>query len=369
MAIIYDLVDPAEMTQYARQFNEEELRNRFVLEQVLPNVLQEDLEFRVRAGQIQDVDAAVYRAFDTQPPMIPRPGIVRKRGELPPLAIQTPLLEEESLRLDSMQRNNNSPVVDAIYDDVERVTRSVQARIELARGDVLVDGIVTIAENGVVITVDYGMASSHKPVIATGNLQWTAANAATAKPIDNLLAWMEIYSADTGTLPRGMLMSRARFAGLAVNTQILAYAQAGAASAPTRVGLSTINNIFAEYGIPPIINLGQNDGAAAAMPGGVAINPFYDTKVRVNGVHTSVIPDDKVVFVPPADAAVGATFYGLTAEGTRLIERGLIQREEGPGIVSLALQNDNPVQTFTVASAIALPVIINPEYLFTADVA
>lgn len=369
MTIIYDLVDPSEMTAYARQFNEEVLRARFVLDQILPNVLQEDLEFRVRSGQLQDVDIAEFRAFDVQPRMLGRPGVVRKRGELPPLGIQVPLLEEESLRLRTLQSGNNNPIIDAIYDDVERVTRSLQGRVEAARADLLLDGIVTIAENGVAITIDFGMPASHKPVIAAGNTQWTVANAATAKPIDNLLAWLEIYSQDTGTIPRGMMMSRTLFAALAVNTQMLAYAQAGAATAPTRLDLVTINNIFASFGIPPITNLGANDLGRQVPGAGTPTNPFYDVQVRINGVQTRLIPTDKVVFVPPTDTPVGATFYGATAESIRLVERNLIQRQAAPGITVLALQNENPVQTFTVGSAIALPVAINPEYLFTADVA
>lgn len=368
MTIIYDLVDPSEMTAYARQFNEEVLRARFVLDQVLPNVLQEDLEFRVRSGQLQDVDIAEFRAWDVQPRMLGRPGVIRKRGELPPLGIQMPLTEEESLRLRMLQSGTDNPIVDAIYDDVERVTRSLQGRVEAARADVLIDGIVTIAENGVAITVDFGMPASHKPVLA-GGAQWTVANAATAKPVDDLLAWMEIYSTDTGTLPRGMMMSRTRFAALAVNAQMLAFAQGGSATAPTRIDLATINQIFGGFGLPPITNLGATDLGREVPGAGTPTNPFYDVKVRVGGVQTPLLPTDKVLFLPPTDVPTGATFYGTTAEAIRLIERNLIQRSAAPGITVLALQNENPVQTFTVGSAIALPVIINPEYLFTADVA
>lgn len=366
--IIYDMVDPAEMTAYARRFNEEVLRNRFVLDQVLPNVLQEDLEFKVRAGQLTDVDAAVYRAFDTQPPMLSRPGTMRKRGELAPLGIQIPLTEEESLRQRALDRGTDDPIIDAIYQDVERVTRSMQARVEIARGDVLVDGIVTISENGLSLTVDFGMAGSHKPVLV-GAAQWTVANAATAKPIDDELAWMEIYAADTGAMPRGKLMSRTRFMALASNAQMRSYAQGNAAVAPSMLTLGSINAIYEQFGLPPIVSLGADGIGAPVVGSGAPVSPFYDAKVRVNGVQTPIIPTDKVVYLPPADAPVGATFYGQTAEATRLIERGLIQRTEGPGITVLAMQNDSPVQTFTVGSAIALPVIINPEYLFTADVA
>jgi hypothetical protein len=357
--MIFDLVDPAELTEYVRAYNDETLRARFVLEQILPNRELADLEYRVRAGGLTDVDVAEFRAWDTQPPMTGRPGITRKRGELPPVSRQISLLEEDSLRLRSLETGSSNPIIDAIFDDARRMTRAVQGRIELARGDVLTDGIVTINENGVNLAVDYGVAAGHLPVIAGGPLQWTVANAATALPITNLLTWLETYKTDTGTLPRGIMMSRTRLAALAVNAEVRAYAQAGAASTPARVNLATIGQVFSEFGIPPLMGLGSD-------PAG---DPFYDVSVRVNGVLTRTIPDDRVVFVPPTDEPVGNTFFGLTAEAVRLIERNKIVAQDAPGVVALVLQNDNPVQTFTLATAIALPAIINPELIFTADVA
>lgn len=356
--MVTDLVDPAELTEYVRAFNDETLRARFVLDQVFPNRLVDDVEFRIRSGGLTDVDVAEYRAWDTQPPMTGRPGIVRKRGEIPPVSRQIPLLEEESLRLRAMQTGTTNPIIDAIFDDSERMVRAVQGRIELARGDVLTDGILTLNENGVNVTVDFGVNATHKPVLA-GILQWTTANATTALPITDLLAWLQIYKDDTGVLPRGILMSRTRFAALAVNNEVRQYAQAGASTAPARVNLATIGQIFSEFGIPPLTGLGSD-------PSG---DPFYDVNVRVNGVATPVIPNDKVVFLPPTDEPMGNTFYGVTAEAVRLIERNLITRQDAPGIVALTLQNDNPVQTFTLATAVALPAIINPELIFTADVA
>lgn len=356
--MIFDLVDPIELTEYVRAFNDETLKARFVLDQVLPNRQLEDLEYRIRTGSLTDVDVAEYRAWDTQPPMTGRPGITRKRGELPPVSRQIPLSEEEMLRLRAVERGVSNPIVDAIFDDAERMVRAVQGRIELARGDLLTDGIVTINENGVNLTVDFGVAAGHKPVLA-GADQWTVANAATATPITDLLEWLETYKTDTGVMPRGIMMSRTRFPALAVNAEVRNYAQAGAATGPTRVNLATIGQIFAEFGIPPLTGLGADTSG----------DPFYDVNVRVNGVQTPVIPTDKVVFIPPTDEPVGNTFYGITAEATRLLERGLITRQDAPGIVALVLQNDNPVQTFTLATAIALPTVVNPELIFTADVA
>lgn len=357
MNILYDLVPPNELTDYVREFNNEVLRARFALAQILPNRDIADLEYRIRAGTLTDVDVAEYRAWDTQPTMTGRPGISRKRGELPPVSRQIPLLEEQSLRLRMLESGSDDPIVNAIYDDSERMLRAVEGRIELARGDVLVDGIVTIAENDVFLTVDFGMPADHKVNAAVA---WTAANHATAKPITDLLTWVQKYVDDTGGPPRGLLSSRKRLTGLAVNDEVRSYAASGGTT-PQRVNLATIQNIFAEEGLPPFLDLG-----VSGQQGG---GPWYDTKVRVDGALTPIIPDNVVIFAPQSDEPVGNTFWGITAEATRLVEKRLITAERAPGIVALALQNDNPVQTFTLATAIALPTIANPELLFTATVA
>lgn len=356
--LITDLVDPVELTEFVRAFNDETLRARFVLDQVFPDRLIDDVEFRVRSGGLTDVDIAEYRAWDTQPPMTGRPGILRKRGEIPPVSRQIALLEEESLRLRAMQRGTDNPIIDAIFDDAERMVRAVQGRVELARGDLLTDGIVTINENGVNVSVDFGVAANHKPALA-GADQWTVANAASATPISDLLTWLETYVDDTGVLPRGLLMSRTIFSALAVNDEVRNFAQAGAATAPTRVNLATINQVFSEFGIPPLTGLGSD----------ISGDPFYDVNVRVAGVATRVIPNNVVVFLPPTDEPMGNTFFGVTAEAVRLLERNLIVAQDAPGVVAINLQNDNPVQTFTLATAIALPVVVNPELIFTATVA
>src|SRR4051812_39954454 len=135
--IVYDLVDPAELISYVRQFDNEVLRteNQETLEDILPNTLTEDLEFRVRKSARQMTDIADFRAWDTPARMTGRPGVKFIRGSLGPLSRQIPLSEEEFLRVRSLLRDNNDPIIDQIYQDSENMIRAVQDRVELARGD------------------------------------------------------------------------------------------------------------------------------------------------------------------------------------------------------------------------------------------
>ena len=342
--IVWDLIDPVELTNYARQFDIEVLRPdaQFTLDRFLPDQNIQDLEFRIRKGSLNDVDAAVYRAFDTPPPMTGRAGISFIRGSLGPVSRQIPITEEESLRQEALDRQVDDPILDAIYDDVELMVRAVQARVELARGDVINDAKVTINENGLALEANYGRRAAFSKVAATA---WTSA----ASPmLTDLLAWVEEYTDINGVEPGSIVMSRARLANMALNTEMRQYAAANGTT-PGRINQATIADIFAAEGLPPV--------------------ELYDTQVRVDGVRTRVLPADKIFLMPPAGEPYGVTFFGPTAEALLLRDRGLIERQQAPGIVALVLQNDNPVQTFTLATAMALPATPNPDLVMDIDVA
>jgi hypothetical protein len=51
-----------------------------------------------------------------------------------------------------------------------------------------------------------------------------------------------------------------------------------------------------------------------------------------------------------------------------LAGKGYIVEEDMPGIVALNLRNENPVQTFTLATAVAVPVLPEPRLVICADV-
>lgn len=344
MRMIHDLVDPQELINYVRAWDIEVLRPeaQIGLDMFLPNVLVDDLEFRIRRGSLNDVDAAEYRAFDTQPKMTSRPGTTYIEGSLGPISKQIPMGEEEMLRMRSLERGTNDPLIAAIFDDAERMVRSVQSRIELARGDVINDGKVTIAENGLVLEADFGRAGA---MTVTASNYWT--DVALSTPLTDLLTWQEDYIDHNGVAPEVMVMSRSRLSNFALNAEMRGYAAIGGTT-PNRINMETVGAILAAEGLPGIV--------------------LYDTQMRVNGVRTRVLPEEKVFFMPPMTEPVGNTFYGVTAEAIKLREKGLITSEAMPGIVAVTLANDNPVQTFTLATAIALPVTPNPDLIMDMTV-
>jgi len=342
--LVTDIIPPATLINYVRQYDLEVLRpdSMFMLERWLPNVVTEDLEFRIRRGQLNDVDTAEYRSWDTPAAMSGRPGVTRIQGSLGPVSRQVPLGEEEFLRARQLLTNSADPLIDALYADAERMIRSVQARVELARGDAINDGKVTIAENGLMLEADYGRSASHSVTAAT---VWTDP---AATILSDLLAWTTTYVNDTGIMPGSILMSRQRLANLALNNEMRGYAAMNGTT-PTRINAETIAAILGAEGLPPI--------------------EIYDTQVRVNGVRTRVLPANKIFLMPPEGEALGNTFYGVTAEALLLADRGLIVAQEAPGIVAVITQTEHPVHTYTVGTAVALPAMPNPDLIIDAVVA
>jgi hypothetical protein len=343
--LVTDLIDYRELTAYTRSFMTEVAESEFSLRRWFPNTTSEDLAYKIRTGTLNDVDVAVYRAWDTAPPHSPRQGFTEKQGELAPLGRTYAVSEEEQIRLKVLDTGNNAPLVNAIYNDVDRAMRSIAARLAQAQGDILVDGILTLAENGVQQTLDFGMPSGHK---VTAGVAWTAANAATAVPITDLLAWQEVL--DTDSEPADvLLLPRAKLNALQVNAQIRAYAAEGGTT-PQRVTQSTITNIFLEQGLPRV--------------------EFYDEYVRINGVRTRILPANYAFMLPDPDTGlqIGETAHGPTAEAIDLIERGLIARQDAAGVIAVVTQNVTPLQTFTTGNATALPLLMDANSHIAANI-
>jgi hypothetical protein len=341
MTLVYDLADPTELVGYARRFANEVLTNTFTGNTLLPNRTVDDIEYALKRSGLTDVDIAKYRPWDVPAPMTGRPGVARIRGEIAPVSRQIALSEEEGLRLRALERDSNDEIVNAIFDDTERMIRAVEARIEVARFDTLIDGKCTLHEHGLALEVDYGMPTDQKVTVSTA---WTVANKATATPITDMLA-IQAAAVARGTRIGKIVMSSLRLPALLVNDEVRDYV-AGGGNVPVRVRLDDIQAVLQEQGLPAI--------------------EFYDTMVRDNGVQKYVLPPEYVLMLPAE--RYGETLYGPTAEGVLLASKGYITARQASGLVAVVTQNDHPVQTFTVGSGVALPVVPNSELLFTLKV-
>jgi hypothetical protein len=135
------------------------------------------------------------------------------------------------------------------------------------------------------------------------------------------------------------------------NAQIVA-AVHGSTSGKTRVTLSELNELFASEGLPTISALR---------------NKSFD----VDGVTTSVLADDKIIFTPEDLGDLGYTAWGVSATALELVNSNVadLSFEEASGIVGVVEKVGPPYRQFTFVDAVAMPILEQPKLLMIADVA
>lgn len=344
MLINTDYITPAELTGYVRAGAQDWARNQFSLARWLPNNPIDDLDFRFTRGGEGLIEAATFRSFDAESPIGARPGAFRVSGQLPPISRKIRLGEYDRLK----QRKLDEKIRGALMTDAERMTRSIMARMELARGDALVNGKVTISENGLAVEADFGRSGTMS--VAPGTL-WSDLTNGT--PLTNLLTWKELYITTNGELPGAIVTSTRVLNFMLRNAEIRALA-ATAIGTPTLVPVSMLEAVLTAHGLPQIYT--------------------YDAQIKVNGAATRVIADDKLLMLPapgdpssPDSSMLGATLWGTTVEATS--PKYGVEIGEEPGIVAGSYETEDPIALWTKAAGIGLPILANPDLSLVADVA
>ncbi|UUX60168.1 major capsid protein [Glutamicibacter halophytocola] len=338
MALTLDdkYVSPAELTGYVRSALEDLPQNTFSLNQYLPDTPVDDIDWRGETGGNGLTEVAQFRSFDAESPIGSRPGVSTISGSLPPISEKIRLGEYDRLKL----RNSTDGIKNAILDDGVRQARKIKARAEVGRGELLMTGKVTIAENGLGIEADFGRKASHSPTAA---ILWSAAG---STPIDDLLAWVEVYRATNGIKPEVMLVAQQVVSVLMRNEQIRALTLP-AGSTVQIVTIDAIQALLRSYGLPPL----EVYEAQVAGPSSTAVD---------------ILDPTKILFLPPAGNKIGETQWGITAE-QQSADYNLDSTIE-PGIVVGSYSDNDPVAQWTKASAIMLPIAPNTNLTLAGKV-
>lgn len=339
---IYDLADPQELIGYVRGILDEEARNPMSLASVLPNKAIDGIEYRLTSGTLRDQQAAPVRPFDVAATIMKRQGVSRKRGELLPISAKIDMSEEATIRRRALETGSNQRLIDAIFDDATNMARSLLIRVEFLRAEALLTGQINLAENGVDQVLDFGRDAG---MSVNAGTVWS--NPA-ATVVNDLLTWKTAYRDLNAIDPAFALISTRILGFLSLNTQLRALATFNGIT-PTFLGINEINRLLSVNNLPPFV--------------------LNDTKLRnIADVATRVIPDDKVLFLPPSSEPLGNTFWGETADSTVLVQAKQIARDQAPGLVAVVSTTDDPPSTWTKVAGIQMPIVANPNLTLVADV-
>lgn len=344
MAIVFDgSVSPADLISFVRNIP---TPDTLALSALLPDKFvtsnRVDISTLTKTGR-----TAQFRPFDA--PLRPSPRDIAnlKTVHLPPLSDARSTGEFERLQLEFARSGgtNQNAFINAMYNDAVDLTLNMQRRMELARGDVLLDGKFTLNEGGLNVEADFGLPAGN--VVTAGTLWSTTA---TADVIADLNTWVTYYIGLNGYEPGGMWINRTVLNNLLANTLLRTQmgTTLGIANLLTR---STVAAILDQHGLPPILGV-------------------YDTQVDVEGTSTRVLPVNKILIVPPAGTDLGHTVWGVSATALELVNSSRVDLsfENAPGIVGVVEKVGPPYREFVFIDAVGMPVLENPNALMVATV-
>jgi hypothetical protein len=346
MPIIDDYIQPEVLTGFVREVPEP---SQLVLNQVLPDRQIGNVEAAI--DQVTRTNrAAQFRAWDSETPVGERDSFQRSKIKLPPIGQKLPVSEQETLMLERVRTggDNRNGYIEAIYRDAEILAGNVRRRMELARGDVLADGVFTLTgENGLTLSADFGVPSGNK---VTAAIPWS--DHADAAPLQNIKTWIDYYVDLNGERPGRILTSNTVANNLLMSAEIRDLFNRGVTltGGPNLLNQTMLDQALQAYGVPPITT--------------------YDTKINWDGANVRVIPEDLFIFLPSNPADLGYTAWGITAESLVLGtgQNPGLSFEELPGLVGVVLKEGDPVLTWTKVGAVGMPLIEQPKLLMVADV-
>lgn len=292
---------------------------------------------------------AQFRNWDGSFWTSPRDSGIEKRVKMLPLGAKLGVGEYERRQVEFAKVGGTiqSVLVDSIYDDLDTLTGYVYNRLEMAWGDVLTDGVLTISENGVQQQLDYAIPGNQ---LVTASTLWS--DTANSDPLTDLIAWYDVYRVINGSGPGQFKCSLTTARQLQSNTKLI-NAIKGAQTGVTRVTLADISDLFAANDLPPI-----------------SMSSVYDS-FFVNDAGSTVrpIPANKFLFLPADLSALGFTAWGTPTTVMEMLDSG-VQVETGAGVIGMIVKAEAPpFNKQTYVDAVALPVLADPRKLLVATVA
>lgn len=326
-------------------FNTKELINYFkerkmtpmLGESLFPERKIQDIEFDMILGAGGLPVSASVHAFDTKTQMASREAIEKGVASLALIKRQIKIAEKEIIKVQNPRTDAELTfVLSQLYKDSEKMVEGVKVRVEAMRMEATSTGKIKIEENGVKVTLDYGVPTANKK-----SFNWS--DASTSKPLDDLTTLADAVE-DTSSRPTRAITSR-KIARAICNSNSVRAAIHGVNSDKI-VTLAQLNELLEQSNLPQIVT--------------------YEAKYKVEGAKgfttKRYFPENVISMF--GDGPLGETIYGLTAEEVKLIGDGKMDVAEMVGNIFVGTYTSiDPVGEFTKAAATALPSLPHGEEL------
>ena len=300
------------------------------------------LDAKTIIGDMGNRVAAYVISYDSKAPEASRKAIQTKYFDIPKIAIGRRKSEREILEHHiTRSLRGNDAVLEDYFNDIDFVYDSVNARMEwLALQAVSLTKITLSTTNnplGIIneTAVDFGMPTANKKTVS---VIWSAANAATMKPITDFKAVVKA-ARDLGITFSKIMMHPDAFDLIVASTEFQTYAKALIVGESSGLGVETLgvlNTVLRSLRIPEV----------------ALIETSVDIE-NAKGVKTAVNPFDSshVVFVPAT--TMGNMYSGPIAEE---LEKPLDVMQQKKGNILISIQKEwNPVAVVTKGESNSFP--------------
>lgn len=340
MADILNLISDSERLDFSQ--NLAITRPAYIGDRIFPDQKTPSLkaEYLRLADGANIPTMATVHAFDTEAEIGTRPAL--EKTEVEKLLIKRKINQTERVR--QLTENGvyaDDAIVRYIFDDMRLMADSVKARTEAAKMEVLATGKMTIKENNLNMTVDYGV-----PAANTGFKIDFGPDADIISQIQEIAD----KAASSGHALSEMVLGTKILRKLATNKgiQTLVYGTVGAG---TYVTAEKLRALFVD-----LFGFGQ-----------ITTNDLRYKVQAANGSEKSLrfFPEDKVAFMSNGTTgSFGVGLWGVTPEEA---EYGQYTEKSANQYITITQwATPDPVAVWTKASGLFIPVLPDPNALFIA---
>jgi len=258
----------------------------------------------------------------------------------------------QSERMRSLLRAGvqNDEMYDYVINDGIRLADQVVTRTKVAKNELLATGKITIKENNLDLTVDYGVKPAQ-----------TAFEISFADGEDVFEQIQAIIDAATakGTTLNGIVTSKINLTRMRKHASVQT-AINGAASIGALVSKASLESYLEEeFGITQIVVNDLSYGASSVI----------DSDGRPVITQKRYFPQDKITFFATNPAGkMGVGLWGNPPEVDAERFMGVQQSSENPYVFISQWMEKDPAVLWTKASGLFIPVLYNPGALYIASV-
>ncbi len=308
-------------------------------------------EWESIASQYQIPVMAQFHGFDTESQKTFRVPIDTHNIEKGLIKVKL----NQSERMRALLRNGvqgDEALYEYVINDGVRLAEQVVTRTKVAKNELLATGQITIKENDLDLTVDYGVPNSNKSLTID-------VGAGATKDLPQQIQEVVDMANDQGVIITGIFTSRQVMGKFRANEAIQREIN-GTSGVGMLVRQSALDDYLAEeFGINQIITNDLTYGASAT----IGING------RPNVVTKRYYPKDKITFFAQnAGGNLGIGLWGDPPETDVAQLLDVSSSGQSPYVYITQWAENDPAVLWTKASTLFMPVLYNPNSLFIGSV-